>query len=131
MANAAGDDPVSILAGEFLTICCGVGRVWRTICIAFEGNGGHGDGRKLSELLFEFVILRFAFSQSNPKAIIVNHDGHVIPIIEGSRGAIECGIVEVPLGRGDLPNELRKITALFVIASSATLSSKVVLVPPL
>jgi hypothetical protein len=66
-----------------------------------------------------------------PKAIIVNHDGDVIRIVEGSRAAIECGIIKVPLGRGDLPNELRKLAAVLVVAGSATLSSKVVLVPPL
>ena len=82
MADAAADDPVCILAGEFLAICCWVGGVWRTICIAFEGNGGHGDGWKLSELLFESVILRFAFSQPYPKAIVVNDDSNVIWIIE-------------------------------------------------
>ena len=98
VANAAGDDPVCILAGEFLTICCWVRSVRRPICIAFESNSGHGDGRKLSELLFEFVILRLALSQSDAKAIIVNHDGDVVRIVEGSRGAFECGIIEVPLG---------------------------------
>jgi len=111
VANAARDDPVCILAGEFLAIGCGVGWVWSTIRIAFEGNSGHGDGREHRELLFEIVKLWFAFGQSEPKAIVVNHDGHVIRIIEGRRGAIECSIIEVPLGRGDLPDELGKITA--------------------
>ncbi len=103
----------------------------RTIGIAFEGNGGHGDGRKLSELLFELVILRFAFSQLDAKAIVVNHDSDVIRIVEGCRGAIEGGIVEVPFGRRDLPNELREVVPVLVVSGPATLSSKVLLVPPL
>ena len=98
MADASVDDPVFIFPREFLAIGCWVSRVWCTIGVAFQGNGGHADVRKLSELLLEFVVLRFAFSQSDAKAIIVNHDGDVIRIVEGSRGAIECGIIEVPFG---------------------------------
>ena len=127
VANGAADDPVCILAGEFLTISGLVGRVWRTSCITFKGICRHGDDRKLSELLCKFVMLRFAFSQPSPKAITVNHEGDVIRIVDGCRCALECGIIEVLLERGDLPNELRKIAAVFVIAGSGTLSSKIVL----
>ena len=131
VTDAAGDDPACIFACELLAIGCRVRRVWRTVGIAFKGDGGHGDGRKLSELLFEFVILRFAFRQSNSPAIVVNHDGDMIRIVEGRCGAIECRIVKVPFGRSDLPNELRKIAAVFVVAEHAALRGEIELVPPL
>ena len=102
VADAAGDDAAVIFAGEFLAIGRWVRRVRRTIGVAFEGDGGHGDCGKLRELLFEFVILRFAVSKSEAKAVVVNHDGDVIGIVEGCRGAIECGIVEVPFGRSNV-----------------------------
>jgi len=125
VTDAAGDGPVCVFAGESLAIGRRISRVWCTICIAFEGNRRHGDGRKLSELLFELVILRFAFSQSDPEAIVVNNNSNVIRIVEGRRGAIEGGIVEVPLGRSDLPNELRKIATVLVVAGPAALRGEV------
>ena len=48
--DAALDDPVRISAREFLGIGIAV-RVWRTICITFKGNGGHGDDRHWSSAL--------------------------------------------------------------------------------
>ena len=131
VADAPGDDPVRIFAGKFLAICCRVSRMGSPICVSFKRDRGHGDGRKLGELLFVIVILRFTVCQSDPPTIVMNDDGDVIRIIEGYSGAIKCGLVEVPFGRSDLPNELRKIASLFVVASPATLGGEVVLVPPL
>jgi len=131
VADAARDEPVVILAREFPAIGRWIRGVWGTIRIAFESNCGHGNGRKLGELLFEVVVLGFAFSQSDPPAIVVYNDGDMIRIVEGCCGAIKCGIIEVPLWRSNLPNELRKIAAVFVVAGTATLRREVVLVPPL
>jgi len=131
VADAAGNDPVCIFSGEFLAIGRWGRWVWRTICIAFKSNGGRGDGRKQGELLFEFLVLRFAFSQRDPKAIIVNHYGYVIRIVEGCGGPIECGIVEVSLGRSNLPDELGEVVPVFVVAGTSALGGEVELIPPL
>ena len=63
--DAALDDPVRISAREFLGIGIAV-RVWRTICITFKGNGGHGDDRTFGKPLFRIVMFRVA-SPSLPR----------------------------------------------------------------
>ena len=128
--DAALDDPVRIFAGEFLGIGAGV-RVWCAIGITFKGDGGHGDDRTFGKPLFQIVIFRLAFSQAEPPAVIMDHDGDVIRVVEGRRAAIERGIVEVPLRRSELPDELRKVVPVFVVAGPAAFGGKIILVPPL
>src|SRR5262249_30718785 len=54
-----------------------------------------------------------------------------IGIIESRGAAIERGVVEVPLWRGDLPDELGKIAPVFVVAGAAAFRREIILVPPL
>ena len=128
MPDASGNIPVQIFAGEFLGIGTGVS-MWRPIGITFKGNGRHGDNRAFGKSLFQIVIFRFAFSQGLPPAVIMDHDGDVIRIVEGRCTAIERGIIEVPLGRSELPDELGKIVPVFLIAVPATIGCKIELVP--
>src|SRR5262249_19176332 len=58
-------------------------------------------------------------------------DRDVVGVGEGCRGAIEGGIVEAPLRGSELPDELREVMPVLVVASSAALGREVVLVPPL
>src|SRR5438552_1832706 len=104
--DAARHGPMRILAREFLGIGAAV-RMWRTICIAFEGNGGHAYERALGQPLFQIVVSGLAFNEREPPPTVMDHDGDVIWIIEGRRTAIERRIVKLPLGRGKLPDELR------------------------
>jgi hypothetical protein len=76
--------------------------------MAFQRHCGHGDGRTFSEPLFQLIIVRLVFGQSEPPAIIKDHDADMIRVLEGRGAALERGIIEVPLRRSDLPNELRK-----------------------
>jgi hypothetical protein len=50
----------------------------------------------------------------------MDYDADVIRVVEGHCGALERGIIEVPLRRSDLPNELRKVVPVFLVASPAT-----------
>ena len=97
MPDAALDDPVRIFAREFLGVGAGV-QVWCPIGIAFQRNGGHGNVRTLSKPLFQLIIVRLAFGQPEPPAIIVDHDADMIRIVEGRGAALEGGLVEVPFG---------------------------------
>jgi hypothetical protein len=127
--NTALDEPERIFAREFL----GVGTALRVRCaggVVLKGNGRHGDDRNLGKLLFQIVVFRLAFSQPEPPAIIMDDDGNVVRIVEGRRTAIERGVVEVPLRRSELPNQLRKVVPVFVVAGPAAVGSKIVLVPP-
>jgi hypothetical protein len=74
---------------------------------------------------------RLAFSQSEPPAIIMDHDADMIRIVEGRCAGIERGIVEVPFWRSELPNELRKVVPVFIVAGPAAFRGKIILVPPL
>ena len=116
--DAAGKGPVRIFAGEFPGVRTGL-RVRRSVGVAFEGDGGYADDRTLREPLFQIVVLRFAFGQSEPEPIIVDDDGDVVRVVERSRGAIERGVVEVPLRRGKPPDELRKVAPVLVVPDPA------------
>jgi hypothetical protein len=61
----------------------------------------------------------------------VDHDADVVRIVEGRRAAREGGVVEVPLRRRDLPDELREIVAVLLVTGPAALGGEVELVPPL
>src|ERR1051325_5634349 len=114
VADAAFDKPVRIFAGKLPGV--GTGLEMRcTVGIPFKRNGGHSDNRKFRKALLQIVILRFAFSQSEPPAVIMNDDAHVIRIVEGCCATLECGVVEFPFRRSDLPDELVKIMPVFVI----------------
>src|SRR4051812_38347020 len=94
--DTALDDAVCIFGREFLGIRAG-GRVRRPIGIAFKGDGGHGDDRSLGEPLFQIVVLRLAFRQAEPPAVVMDYDADMIRVFEGRCAAVEGGIVELPL----------------------------------
>ena len=55
----------------------------------------------------------------------------MIRIVQGRGTAIEHRVIEVPLRRCDLPDKLRKVVPVFVVARPAAFGGKVILVPPL
>ena len=71
--------------------------MWRTVRVALERDGGHRDHRKLGKPLFQAGILRFALRQTKPPAIVMDHDGDVIRVVERCRAAGERRVVEAPL----------------------------------
>ena len=77
----------------------------RAIGVAFKGDGGHGDGGEFGQPLFQFVVFRLARSQTKPPAIVVDHDGDMVGVVEGRRAALEGGVIEIPLRRGELPDQ--------------------------
>ena len=118
MTDATLDDPVRISAREFADVGTGV-RVRCAIGMAFQRHCGHGDGRTFSEPLFQLIIVRLVFGQSEPPAIIKDHNADVIRVVEGLGAAREGGLVEVPLWRGELPDELRK-QAHFILSDCSS-----------
>jgi hypothetical protein len=60
----------------------------------------------------------------------MDHDGNVVGIVEGRRGAIERGVIEVPLRRSEAPDELREILSVFVVADQAAFRGEIELVYP-
>jgi hypothetical protein len=56
----------------------------------------------------------------------MDHDRDMIRVVEGRFAAIERGLIEVPLRRSDLPDELGKIVPVFVIAGPAAFRGKII-----
>src|SRR5437870_6256859 len=71
--DAARDGPMRILAREFLSIGAAVW-MWRTIGIAFEGNGGHADDRTLGKPPFRILVFGLALSQREAPPVVMDHD---------------------------------------------------------
>src|ERR1700693_6347860 len=69
--DASLESPACMSAREFLGIGTRV-RVRCTISVTFKGNGGQGDDRPFGKPLIQIVILRLAFSQVEPPAIIMD-----------------------------------------------------------
>src|ERR1700759_1560572 len=103
----------------------------RAVGVAFHGDGWYGDDGRLRELLLEFVELRIAFGKCLPPAIIVDDDRDMVGIVEGRRAAGEGGVVEMPLRRGELPDQPVELVAVLLIAGAAALGGEIELVPPL
>ena len=80
MSDAALDDPVRILAREFLRVGTWL-RVRRAVGIAFKSNRGYSDHWARGETLFEIIIFRLTFSQAKTPTVIVNHDLNMIRVV--------------------------------------------------
>ena len=128
--NATLDEPVLVPAREFVRVRAGF-QVRCAIGITFERNSRDGDDGALRERLFKLGIFRLTLSQAEPPAVIVDDDVDVIRIIEGRGAAVERGVVKLPLGRSELPDQLRKFTPVFFIAGPAAVGGEIELVPPL
>src|SRR5258705_11598589 len=124
VADASGDSPVRVFAREFLHIRIRL-QVRRAVGVAFKCDRRPRDPWSRTKRFFKFVIFPFAISQSEPPAIIVNRDPDVIRILERRSAAIEGGVIEVPLRRSELPNELREIMSIFVVPSPTAFGSKI------
>src|SRR6266545_3741753 len=59
VSDAPGDEAVGIFAGKLPGIDLGV-RMRRAVGVAFEGDGGHADGRGFGQPLFQIVVFRLA-----------------------------------------------------------------------
>ena len=103
----------------------------RTVGVAFERDRRDRDDRRLRKALFQIVISCLALREAEAPTVIMDDNRNVIRIVERRGATIEGGIVEVPFWRGELPNELRKIVPVFVVAVAAAIRSKIKLVPPL
>ena len=126
VSDAARDVPVLVSPGEFLGVRRGV-RVRRTVGVAFHRNGRDADDRALGKPLFEVGVLRLALGQAQPPTVVVNHDCDMIGVVERRGGAIKRGIIEIPLRRSELPDELREVVPVFVVADPAAFGGEIIL----
>jgi len=59
----------------------------------------------------------------------MDHDADVIRVVEGRCCAIERGIIEILFRGSDLPDELREIVPVLIVADPAAFGGKIILVP--
>lgn len=90
------DDSMRAFAGELHGAGCPIGSRRDAIGIAVKGDGRHSDNRAVGKSLSQVVVLRVAFSQAQPPAVVMDHDPDVVRVVEGRCGAVERGIIEVP-----------------------------------
>jgi hypothetical protein len=80
--NAARDEPVLISTRELAAISRGF-RMGRAVGVAFHSDRGNGDDGPLGEFLFQIVVFPLAVGEVEPPAVIVDHDGDVVRVVEG------------------------------------------------
>jgi hypothetical protein len=80
--------------------------------------------------LLHLVVLRLALGQAQPPAVVVDHDRDVVGILERLGRASKVASSNVPLRRGQLPDQLGEVVPVLVVAGAAALGGEVELVPP-
>src|SRR6516164_4846991 len=105
-------------AGEHLGVGGGL-LMRRTVGITLHGDRGHADDRTLGQPLLQIVVLCLALGETLPPAIVVYHDRDMIGIVEGL------------FRRSELPDQLREIVTILVVAGAAALGREIELIPPL
>ena len=68
-----------------------------TVGIALHGDRRYADHWRLGKPSFEFLVFRLAGGEAEPPAIVMDHDGDVVRVVECGGAAIERGIIELPL----------------------------------
>jgi hypothetical protein len=74
--------------------------------------------------------LRSPVGHPESPAVVVDDDGDVIRVVEGGCAAVQRGVVEAPLRRRLLPDQLGEIAPIFFVTRTAAIGREVELVPP-
>ena len=118
MTDAPFDQTVTVLAHELLGIGRGL-RVRGSIGIALKGDCRHTDDWARGELGLQIVILCLAWSSGRVASGNYGRQcSHDPDFLERLRTSIESVIIEVPFGRGELPNQFCKIMPIFLITGT-------------
>src|SRR5215467_2791900 len=127
--DATRDIPVRILAREFRGVNAGI---WmrRSVRVTFKRNGRDGNDGAGGEAFFQVVEFGFAFGEVQAPSIIVDRDVDMVRIVERRRASIESRVVEIPLRRSELPDQLRELSPILLVAGAAAVGGKIELVPP-
>src|SRR5262249_3704929 len=60
----------------------------------------------------------------------MDRNRNMVRIFEGGRAALERGVIEIPFRRSLLPDQLRKIVPVLVVAFPAAFGREIKLIPP-
>src|SRR6267154_2411723 len=95
------------------------------VCVTLEGDCRNADDRRRSELLFQPVIFCLTLDEAELPAVIVDHDRDMILMVEGRCASLEGGIVELPLRRPELPDQLGEVAPVLFIAGTSAFRGEV------
>src|SRR6202044_3545813 len=112
-------DLMGVLSGEHLSIGCAVFGL--PVEIAADGYRWHRDHRSGSKFRVEVVVARLALSKPEPPAVVVYDDVDVVGVVECRGGAVVGGIIELPSGRGAMPNELIEVVGVLPVATRSAI----------
>jgi hypothetical protein len=70
--------------------------MWRTVLVAFQGDGRHAKLRRGSQLRFQLVQAWIALGQSEAPSIVMDYDIDVVRIVERCRATSERRVVKLP-----------------------------------
>lgn len=122
--------PVGVRAGEVAAITGATPRRSEGIQLTVKGHRGQRDDGALGKSFFETVVSGVALGQAKSPAIVMDHDGDPIRIVEGRRSAVERCVVEMPRRGGVLPDQFREIMRVLRKAEPTPFCGEIVLVPP-
>ncbi len=108
------ENSMRVLAREFLRVRRAIRS--RAIEIARDGDRRYRNYGPLGELLFQVLVSRFTSREAQPPTVIVDHNTDVIRVIERSGRAAEGGIVEIPLRRSVLPDQLIEFVPVLAVS---------------
>src|SRR5690349_7887585 len=83
------------------------------------------------ETLIQVVVFRYAIGQAQTAAVVMDHDGDMVGIVEGGSGTFIGGVIELPAWRRELPDQLVEVMPVLVIAGTSSVGGEVELIPPL
>ncbi len=96
VADATREIPMLVLAGELRGVRRR-SRMRRAVGVAFERDRGHRHHWPCGEPALECIERRLAGSQAQPPAVVVDHDAHVIWVVERGGAAIETWHHRTPI----------------------------------
>src|SRR5262249_10370867 len=102
----------------------------RAIGITFKRNRRNSDHWTLRQTPFKVLVLCLTLSQAEAPPVMVNHDLRMIRVVKRRGAALERGLIEVPLRRGESPDELGKFAPVLLVASLTARGGEIKLVPP-
>ena len=96
----------------------------RTVGVTLERDRGHGDDGRGRKPVLEVVVARLTGSDTEAPPVIVDDDVDVVRVVERRRAPVERLVVEVPLWRRRVPDELGEVVAVLVIAGPTALGRR-------
>src|SRR5690606_18834801 len=124
VSNATDHIPVLIRTGELAHVTLRK-RVRCAIRIAFECYRRDADRWQLRKPCFNSRQGWIARYKPESPAVVVDHDGNVIWILEGARTPVEGGIVESPSWGCESPYQTGKFSAIVRVADAPALGGEV------